>query len=101
MTGIDGIEVKFNNPVETTEGESMSRPPLRQRGTNVKGSKMIRYRCSLDLKLCQQRITRKPLMIFVALKGNLKCLDYRGSIIARLKLKRIDGKAPPGVESAA
>jgi len=40
-------------------------------------------------------------MIFVALKGNLKCLDYRGSIIARLKLKRIDGKAPPGVESAA
>jgi len=40
-------------------------------------------------------------MIYAALKGNLKCLDYRGSIIARLKLKSIDGKAPPGVESAA
>ena len=24
-----------------------------------------------------------------------------GSMVARLKLKRIDGKAPPGVESAA
>jgi len=44
---------------------------------------------------------KETAMIFVGLKGNLKCLDYRGSIIARLKLKRIDGKAPPGVESAA
>jgi|SaaInl7_100m_RNA_FD_contig_101_7424_length_1936_multi_8_in_0_out_0_1 hypothetical protein len=40
-------------------------------------------------------------MIYTALKGNFKSLGYRGSIIARLKLKSIDGKAPPGVESAA
>jgi hypothetical protein len=28
-------------------------------------------------------------------------LSSRGSIVARLKLKRIDGRAPPGVEFAA
>jgi len=27
--------------------------------------------------------------------------NYGGSIVARLKLKRIDGRAPPGVEPAA
>ena len=28
-------------------------------------------------------------------------LDSRGSMVARLKLKGIDGRAPPGVEPAA
>ncbi len=28
-------------------------------------------------------------------------LDSRGSMVAKLKLKRIDGRAPPGVEPAA
>jgi len=40
-------------------------------------------------------------MIVSAPKGNFKFLSSRGSMIARLKLKRIDGKAPPGVEFAA
>jgi len=34
-------------------------------------------------------------------KGNRKYLGSRGSIVARRKLKRIDGRAPPGVEFAA
>jgi len=34
-------------------------------------------------------------------KGNLKSLEYRGSMVARLKLKAIDGKTPPAVDSAA
>jgi hypothetical protein len=35
------------------------------------------------------------------LKGNLKFLGSGGSMVARLKLKGIDGRAPPGVEPAA
>jgi len=34
-------------------------------------------------------------------KGNRKFLSSGGSMVARLKLKRIDGRAPPGVEFAA
>jgi hypothetical protein len=30
-----------------------------------------------------------------------KCLGSGGSMVARLKLKEIDGRAPPGVEPAA
>ena len=33
--------------------------------------------------------------------GNLKSLGSGGSMVARLKLKGIDGRAPPGVELAA
>ena len=29
-----------------------------------------------------------------------KCLGSGGSMVARLKLKEIDGRAPPGVEPA-
>ena len=31
----------------------------------------------------------------------IKCLGSGGSMVARLKLKEIDGRAPPGVEPAA
>ena len=34
-------------------------------------------------------------------KGNRKLLGSGGSMAARLKLKGIDGRAPPGVEPAA
>jgi hypothetical protein len=33
--------------------------------------------------------------------GNLKSLSSGGSMVTRLKLKGIDGRAPPGVELAA
>jgi len=35
------------------------------------------------------------------LPGNHKSLGSGGSMVARLKLKGIDGRAPPGVEPAA
>jgi len=35
------------------------------------------------------------------IKRNHKYLGSGGSMVARVKLKGIDGKAPPGVESAA
>jgi len=43
----------------------------------------------------------KPFKILSESKGNLKSLGSGGSIVARPKLKGIDGKAPPGVEFAA
>jgi len=43
----------------------------------------------------------KPFKILSESKGNLKFLGSGGSIVARPKLKGIDGKAPPGVEFAA
>jgi len=35
------------------------------------------------------------------LRRNLEFSDSGGSMVARLKLKGIDGRAPPGVELAA
>ena len=40
-------------------------------------------------------------MILFALCEKSKYPDSGGSMVARLKLKGIDGRAPPGVESAA
>ena len=49
--------------------------------------------------------TGDPLSLIEDLAGSLwetfKCLDSGGSITAKLKLKEIDGRAPPGVEPAA
>ena len=36
-----------------------------------------------------------------AASGKPKCLGSGGSMVAKLKLKGIDGRAPPGVEPAA
>ena len=33
--------------------------------------------------------------------GKPKFVGFRGSMVAKLKLKGIDGRAPPGVEPAA
>ncbi|PKY22564.1 hypothetical protein RhiirB3_333401, partial [Rhizophagus irregularis] len=41
------------------------------------------------------------LMTHSAPYGKPKCLGSGGSMVARLKLKGIDGRAPPGVEPAA
>lgn len=63
---------------------------------------MIRYRCSSNRKLFRQKIGIEYLLLTISeFKGNLKFLEYRGNTNASLKLKRIDGKAPPGVDSAA
>ena len=61
---------------------------------------MIRYRRSLNHKLCRLGIGWR----FVAHPApceKSKSLGSGGSMVARLKLKGIDGRAPPGVEPAA
>ena len=63
---------------------------------------MIRYRRSLNHKRCQLSDGRRRLVYSNReFKGNRKLLGSGGSMAARLKLKGIDGRAPPGVEPAA
>ena len=40
-------------------------------------------------------------MTRLAASGKPKCFGSGGSMVAKLKLKGIDGRAPPGVEPAA
>gem|GEM_PF-1991982 len=61
---------------------------------------MIRYRPSLNHKQCQLDIGY-VLIHFRYLMRNQESLGSGGSMVARLKLKGIDGRAPPGVEPAA
>ena len=69
--------------------------------TKVGGSKTIRYRRSPNYKLCRLRIGGRNLTTPSALQEKSKSLGPGGSMVARLKLKGIDGRAPPGVEPAA
>jgi hypothetical protein len=62
---------------------------------------MIRYRRSPDRKLCRLGIRRCYFMTRLAPYEKSKSLGTGGSMVARLKLKGIDGRAPPGVEPAA
>ncbi len=62
---------------------------------------MIRYHRSLNYKLCRQGIGGVSLRLRQHLRRNHKFLGSGGSMVARLKLKEIDGRAPPGVEPAA
>ncbi|KAJ5083117.1 hypothetical protein N7456_012544 [Penicillium angulare] len=70
-------------------------------GTKVRGSKTIRYRRSLNHKLCRLGIGRDSMMTRSAPYEKSKFLGSGGSMVARLKLKEIDGRAPQGVEPAA
>ncbi|XP_003370074.1 conserved hypothetical protein [Trichinella spiralis] len=67
----------------------------------VRGSKAIRYRPSSNGKLCQPAIRRSSFKTRRAASGKPKCFGSGGSMVAKLKLKGIDGRAPPGVEPAA
>ncbi len=62
---------------------------------------MIRYHRSLNHKLCRLEIGGCRHMTLSASYEKSKSLGSGGSMIARLKLKGIDGRAPPGVEPAA
>ncbi len=62
---------------------------------------MIRYHRSLNHKQCRQGIGGVSFRLHQHLKRNHKSLGSGGSMVARLKLKEIDGRAPPGVELAA
>ena len=58
---------------------------------------MIRYHRSLNHKLCRFRIGGRLFSTPSALYEKSKSLGSGGSMVARLKLKEIDGRAPPGV----
>ncbi len=62
---------------------------------------MIRYHRSLNHKLCRLGIASCFFMTLTAPYEKSKSLGSGGSMVARLKLKEIDGRAPPGVEPAA
>ena len=62
---------------------------------------MIRYHRSLNHKLCRLGIGGRFSTTPSAPSEKSKSLGSGGSMVARLKLKGIDGRAPPGVEPAA
>jgi hypothetical protein len=62
---------------------------------------MIRYHRSLNHKLCRLGIGGRLITAPSAPFEKSKSLGSGGSMVARLKLKEIDGRAPPGVEPAA
>jgi hypothetical protein len=62
---------------------------------------MIRYHRSLNHKLCRLGIGGRFYPTPSAPYEKSKSLGSGGSMVARLKLKEIDGRAPPGVEPAA
>ncbi len=62
---------------------------------------MIRYHRSLNHKTMSTRDCQLLFMTLTAPYEKSKSLGSGGSMVARLKLKEIDGRAPPGVEPAA
>ncbi|KAK0594264.1 hypothetical protein LWI29_003183 [Acer saccharum] len=69
--------------------------------TKVGGSKTIRYRPSLNHNDADQGSADVTFRTPLAPYEKSKSLGSGGSMVARLKLKGIDGRAPPGVEPAA
>ncbi len=62
---------------------------------------MIRYRRSPNHKPCRLGIGGRYFVTSSASREKSKSMGSGGSMVARLKLKGIDGRAPPGVEPAA
>ena len=95
------LEVKFLDRCKTNNSESIWQERFHRSRTKVKGSKTIRYRRSLNHKRCRLGISGRYRTTPLAPYGKPKFLDSGGSIVARPKLKGIDGRAPPGVEPVA
>ena len=68
--------------------------------TKVRGSKRLRYPRSLNYKRYRLGVSGGHLSLLVPYEKS-KSMGSGGSMVARLKLKGIDGRAPPGVEPAA
>lgn len=99
---ITGREVKFLDPGKTIYCESKKPVLSRQSGTKVGGAKTIRYRRSPNRKRYQPRVEIEIYLPFSELfRETIEFLGSGGSMVARLKLKEIDGRAPQGVEFAA
>ena len=94
-------EVKFLDSLKTNNCEGIYQGCFHQSRTKVKGSKTIRYRRSLNYKLYRLIIGRRTIRTLSEIFEKSKFLGSGGSMVARLKLKGIDGRAPPGVEPAA
>jgi hypothetical protein len=93
--------VKFLDFLKTNYCESICQGCFHWSRTKDKGSKTIRYRRSLIHKRCRLGISGCPLLTPLAPYEKSKFLGSGGSMVARLKLKGIDGRAPPGVDCAA
>jgi len=89
---IAGRTVKCVDPGKSTEGESSHQGHTRWSRTKVGGSKTIRYRRSPNYKCYKPEIGRCPSRLPLDLCGNVE-QDSGGSMVARLKLKGIDGRA--------
>ena len=66
---------------------------------------MIRYHCSPRLQTLTPTGSDVTLCVLIRhavgkISGNLEAMVSWGSTVASLKLKEIDGMAPPGVERA-
>uniref|UniRef100_T1IU36 Uncharacterized protein n=1 Tax=Strigamia maritima TaxID=126957 RepID=T1IU36_STRMM len=90
---IDAREVKFLDRIGTSYCESICQ--------EFRGSKAIRYRPSSDRKRYQLVIRRWHSLPCLGASRKRKSSGSGGSMVAKLKLKGIDGRAPPGVEPAA
>ena len=93
-------EVKFYDLPKANNCESICQGRACRSRTKVRGSKTIRYRRSPNHKRCRLEIGGS-IPTPSAPYEKSKSLGSGGSMVARLKLKGIDGRAPPGVEPAA
>ena len=98
---IQQSKVKFLDLLKTNNCKSICQGCFLWSRTKVRGSKTIRYRPSLNYKPCWLDIGRLACSMLSATFEKSKLLGSGGSMVARLKLKGIDGRAPPGVEPAA
>ena len=94
------VEVKFDNLSKTSNCEGICQGRACRSRTKVRGSKTIRYRRSPNRKRCRLEVGGCKSTPSVPYEKS-KSLGSGGSMVARLKLKGIDGRAPPGVEPAA
>ncbi len=88
--------MKFQDPNWTNRGESDVLIRILRSRTKAGVSKVIRYRCSSSSKLCRQELRNS-----FGSKRNLKCSGSGDSMLARVKIKEIDGATPQGVDCAA
>ncbi len=107
--------MKCYDLLKSDESEGTRQGRALQSRTTVGGSKRIRDPRSLNLKRCRlgmggfwfegetdaARCSCRPHNHPPHPWRNLKRLGSGGSMVARTKLKGIDGRAPPGVEPAA
>jgi len=84
-------EVKFLDPLQMLGCESVALVCLHWSRTKVKGAKTIRYRRSLNSKRCRPGIGEGPMEAASEPCGKPESLDSGGNMVARLKLKGIDG----------